>query len=137
MIVAIITAAMFGSALAWPVTASETLEYQETTATNHWCGYNYSTSFGNLMVGQAKVRVDFGGTCNADWGRPAGWIKVRMKSINAQGMVIATSATILNAANASLAQITMTHTNAAAYDITTYFRKANGTFFEQTRRRLA
>lgn len=61
----------------WPLATQNTYVFgPEANATgNQWCGYFFTTSYGNVFVGQTQSWVNYGGTCNGQWGRPAGYLQ--------------------------------------------------------------
>ena len=70
-----------------------------------WCGRAFDGSYGSVYFGNAETWVNYGGTCNAQWGQPASWVQSRVR-VQVNGGIWS-QATGTNAANSYVAQATV------------------------------
>ena len=69
-----------------------------SNGTNLWCPQTRTGSYGSSFFVQPQAWVNYGGTCNGQWGQPANWLRATASSYFANGGVIA-SQTIWNTTN--------------------------------------
>jgi hypothetical protein len=99
------------SAFAWPLAPQTFREYPPSTRSDGatWCGDVTSGSYGSAFFASGKVKVSYGGVCNAAWGRPAGWVYMKLERRNGSNVITASVLTT-NPANSPEAIATVTHT---------------------------
>lgn len=94
------------SALSWPLPPQSQLMYGPAVfqgTANTWCGVDLNGSYTSVFFTQAQAWVNYGGSCNAQWGRPANYLRARAKSY-AGVTLTGDSGYVYNAYAATLAQ---------------------------------
>lgn len=75
---------------------------------NVWCINQRNGSYGSSFFVHTESWVNYGGTCNGQWGRPAGDLKSRVLGYNG-GSLLSNSGWVDNAANAHTVQADVLH----------------------------
>jgi hypothetical protein len=89
---------------------------------NLWCPRVFNGSYSTVFFSQAQAWVNYGGTCNAQWGQNAGWMIARAKRYN--GVTLTAQSNVSNAFAATYVQAQVARDTAA----TTY--TAQGDFYD-------
>jgi len=65
----------------WPITPHSKLVYGPGPwGLNTFCGVQFDGSFSAAYFSQAQSWVNYGGNCNAQWGRPANTLRSRVRA---------------------------------------------------------
>lgn len=94
------------TALSWPLASESQLIYGPAFypgTSNIWCGFDLNGSYGSVYFTQTQAWVNYGGSCNATWGRPTNYLRARAKAFTGS-TIRADSGYVYNAYGASLAQ---------------------------------
>ena len=94
---------------------------------NTWCGVLYEGSYGTAYFAQSQAWVNYGGTCNAQWGRPANRLRARVRTFSPGFTLQESTGFKYNANNSSYAHAHLTYdsdswhfTDAEALPFTTW-----------------
>lgn len=94
---------------AWPLPVWNTRAFGPTLRSDgaRWCGQSYGGSYGSSMFYQTEAWVNYGGTCNAQWGQPAGRLTARLTAWTAGSYVNSYSGKKTNSSNSWYVQATV------------------------------
>lgn len=117
-VMVLMTATWASDAVAWPLSPATVRVFGPRSKGDGavWCGDSTTGSYGTSFFATETVKVNYGGVCNAAWGRPHGWIQAGIFAYTSTGVLISSSGfPAENAPNSSFAQATLVRPPNAAY----------------------
>lgn len=124
------------SSAAWAITPHWTynLEGVNYPTGNRVCIRQWAGTYGStaLFFSQTVMRVDYGGNCNANWGRPAGELEAQSWSYGPGNTLQANSLLQTNPANSHIAQAEVYRWNSTVKVVSDVRAENSGTVYEFT-----